>query len=493
MNEQQFDLVVIGTGAGLMVAEAAQQRGLRVAVVEKGKFGGTCLTRGCIPSKMMVYPADLLRETERAYKVGITYEKPKVDWQAISRNVWEQIDFSKRIETSFDQMDNLVSFKGVGTFTGSHTMVVRLNAGGEAHIRGERFLIATGAATRIPPIEGLEQVGYLTSESFFGKDYPDKPWDSLIIAGGGIIAAEFAHIFSALGTKVTVVGRNRRFLPMEDPEISDKVLWQFGQYGIDVLTGYEVIRAESTPEGKCLTARSQDGGEPISVTAQEILIATGVGPMTKALQPDKAGVEMDAQGYIRVDEYMQTSQPHIYALGDVLGDHLFRHKANYEAELIIHNLFDTGRPPRKADYRAIPWAVFTSPQVGHVGMTEEQVRKLGIRYYVGRYRYSNIAAGMAMGYRHKDGDNGLAKVILDEKRRILGVHIVGFQAAALVQPFVYLMNAGGHLGEDMAGSILPLMRSMVIHPTLSELAAWSLETIDWDNPIDPSKDQEAKG
>jgi mycothione reductase len=493
LNEQFFDLVVIGTGAGLMVAEAAQQRGLTVAVVEKGKFGGTCLTRGCIPSKMMVYPADLLRETQRAHKVGITYEKPTVDWQAISRNVWKQIDFSKKIEESFDHLDNLTTFKGVGAFTGPHTMVVRLNAGGEAHIRGERFVIATGAATRIPPVEGLEQTGYLTSESFFGKDYPDKPWDSLIIAGGGIIAAEFAHIFSAMGTKVTVVGRNRRLLPMEDPEISDMVRWQFGQYGIDVLTGYEVIKAERTPQGKRLTARSQDGGEPISVTAQQILIATGVGPVTKALQPDKAGVQTDAQGYVKVDEYLQTSQPHIYALGDVLGGYLFRHKANYEADLLIHNLFDTNSPPRRADYRAIPWAVFTAPQIGHVGMTEEEVRRLGRPYYVGRYRYANIAAGMAMGYRHKDGDNGLVKLLLDEKRRILGVHIAGFQAAALVQPFVYLMNAGGNLGEDMAGSILPLMRSMVIHPTLSELAAWSLETIDWDNPIDPAKPREVTG
>lgn len=477
-----FDWVVIGTGAGLMFAEAAAQAGQVVAVVEKGKFGGTCLTRGCIPSKMLVYPADLLREAERAYKVGLRYEAPQVDWALISRRVWDQIDVSKGIEHSFSNMRNITVFKGEGHFTGPHDMTVRLNDGGEAQLKGRQFLIAAGAETIVPPIAGLEEVGYLTSESFFGDKYPKKPWDSLIIAGGGIIAAEFAHIFAAMGTKVTIVGRNPKLLPDEDEEIAALVRTQLEDFGIQVLTGYEVIGAEKAENGKRVIARSRQTGGTLAVEAQELLIATGVRPASRALRVDRAGVQADDGGWIHADEYLQTSQPHIYALGDVIGGFLFRHKANYEAEILINNLLHPEKPKRSCDYRAIPWAVFTMPQVGHVGLTEEEVKQRGIPYHVGRYRYSYIAAGIAMGYKDDDRDNGLVKLLLDEDLRILGVHIAGFQAAALVQPFVYLMNAGQPLKDKEAGTILPLMRSMVIHPTLSELSAWSLESIDWQKP-----------
>lgn len=479
-----FDFVVIGTGAGLMVAEKLARAGQQVAVVEKGKFGGTCLTRGCIPSKMLVYPADLIREAERAHKVGVSFDKPQVDWEKISSRVWERIDVSKAIEESFGQMDNITLFVGEGRFTGPNSMTVKLNAGGEAALQGKRFLIATGGRTHIPPIKGLEETGYLTSERFFGPDYPKRPYESLVIAGGGTIAVEFAHIFAAMGAKVTILGRNPRLLPMEDEEISEKVLWQLRDYGIDVYTGFEVLEASAVPEGKRITARNRSTGESVSVTAQEFLLAAGIVPETDRLGLDAAGVKTDDHGWIQVNEYLETNQPHIYALGDVIGGHLFRHKANYQADLLSHNLLTEG-PRRKRDERATPWAVFTAPQVGHVGLTEREVRALGKPYYLGRYRYHMIAAGMAMAYEAEDGDNGLVKLLLDEDLKILGVHIVGFQAAALVQPFVYLMNAGQGLGDTEAGTLKPLMRSMVIHPTLSELAAWSIEEIDWAQPIRP--------
>lgn len=482
---RMFDLVVIGTGAGLTVAEAAAKRGLEVAIIEKGKFGGTCLTRGCIPSKMLVYPADMLREAERAHKVGLTFDKPRIDWDLISRRVWERIDVSKEIEQTFSTIPNVTCFKGEGRFTGPNTMRVRLNGGGEAELSGKKFLIAAGAHTRVPTIPGLEEAGYITSESFFGDRYPKKPWKSLIIWGTGTVAMEFAHIFAAFGTDVTVFGRNPRLLPHEEPEISDLLRWQMKDFGVKLHTGYDVISVEQTPAGKLVTARSKETGEIITAEGEEFLVAAGVEPATKSLGVDLAGVETDEAGWIKADQYLKTSVPHIYALGDILGGYLFRHKANYEADILINNWFSPDSPKRAADYRAIPWAIFTMPQIGHVGMTEEQVRKAGIRYHVGRYRYSYIATGMAMGYEDGDGDNGMVKLLLDERLRILGVHIAGFQAAALVQPFVYLMNAGDPLKDAKAGTLLPLMRSMVIHPTLSELAAWSIESVDFSRPIDP--------
>ena len=481
-----FDLVVIGTGAGLTVAERAAQEGLRVAVVEKGKFGGTCLTRGCIPSKMLVYPADLLREAQRAHKVGIHYDPPRIDWDQISRRVWEQIDVSKGIQESFSKIPNVTLFLGEGRFTGPNAMSVRLNVGGEAQLEGKQFLIAAGARNWLPPVEGIEETGYLTYESFFGDKYPEKPWKSLAIVGGGVIAAEFAHIFAAMGTQVTIIGRNRQLLPGEDAEIARLVHWQFEDFGIRVLIDHEVVRMQPGKAGKEIVARERSSGELVTVSAQEVLIAAGVVPQTDTLDLPLAGVQTDAQGWIKADEYLLTSSPHIYALGDIIGGHLFRHKANYEADILMHNLFSSGEPRRAADYRATPWTVFCYPQVGHVGLTEQQVRNKGAKYYCARYRYSYIASGIAMGYKDDDGDNGMVKLLLDEELHILGVHIAGFQAGALVQPFVYLMNAGERLTDAKAGTIEPLTRSMVIHPTLSELAAWSLESVDWGHPIDPA-------
>ena len=481
-----FDLVVIGTGAGLTVAERAAKEGLRVAIVEKGKFGGTCLTRGCIPSKMLVYPADLLREAQRAHKVGIHFEPPRVDWDQISRRVWEQIDGSKGIQESFSKIPNVTLFLGEGRFTGPHAMSVRLNAGGEAQLEGKQFLIAAGARNWLPPVEGMEETGYLTYESFFGDKYPGKPWKSLAIVGGGVIAAEFAHIFAAMGTQVTIIGRNRQLLPGEDAEIAQLVHWQFEDFGIRVLIDHEVVRMQPGKAGKEIVARKRSSGELVTVSAQEVLIAAGVIPQTDTLDLPLAGVQTDTQGWIKADEYLLTTSPHIYALGDIIGGHLFRHKANYEADILMHNLFNSGEPRRAVDYRATPWTVFCYPQVGHVGLTEQQVRNKGTKYYCARYRYSYIASGIAMGYKDDDGDNGMVKLLLDEELHILGVHIAGFQAGALVQPFVYLMNAGERLTDAKAGTIEPLTRSMVIHPTLSELAAWSLESVDWEHPIDPA-------
>ena len=487
-----FDLVVIGTGAGLMVAEAAANLGLAVAIVEKGKFGGTCLTRGCIPSKMLVYPADMLREAERAHKVGLRYGKPEIDWPLISKRMWDRIDFSKEIEHNMIHMENVTVFKGEGYFTGPDSMKVRLNAGGEAEFSGKRFLIAAGAHSRITDIPGLEDAGYLTYETFFGDKYPEKPWESLIILGTGTIALEFAHIFAAFGTKVTVIGRNHRLLPNEDKDIADLVRLQMDDFGIRLLTGYDTLEVDKTNEGKRVIIKDKNSGEELSIEGEEILLAIGVIPESESLRLDLAGVETDHMNWIKADAQLQTSQPHIYALGDIIGGFMFRHKANYEAEILINNLFRPELPKRSADYRSIPWAIYTMPQVGHVGLTEEEVQAIGIKYHVGKYRYSYIAIGMAMGFEEGDVDNGMVKLLLDEEMHILGVHIAGFQAAALVQPFVYMMNSGNPLKNKEAGTILPMLRSMVIHPSLSELAAWSIENIDWTSPIDPKLNEHKK-
>ncbi len=203
----EYDLVVVGSGVGLTLISQGIQMGLSCALIEDAKMGGTCLTRGCIPSKVLVYPADIVRETEHAKKIGLDIKIEKINWELISKRMWSQIDESKSIEHGLSQAHNLTIYHGVGEFVGEYEMKVKLNKNGEYSeiFRGKKIILASGGRSFIPPIEGLDKVGYVTSETFFGPKFPKKPWESLIIIGGGVIAAEFAHIFSAMGTKVTIV------------------------------------------------------------------------------------------------------------------------------------------------------------------------------------------------------------------------------------------------------------------------------------------------
>jgi Pyruvate/2-oxoglutarate dehydrogenase complex, dihydrolipoamide dehydrogenase (E3) component, and related enzymes len=225
---REYDLIIIGSGAGLMVMEEGLKNGLSCAVIERGKMGGTCLTKGCIPSKMLVYPADFIRESQDSERFGVASTKPVPDWKKISERVWEQIDFHIQIEDSLNQIPGLTVYKGTASFEDSHT--IRVDYGDRREpdfIRGEKIVIATGARSFVPGIPGLEETGYLTSETFFGKKYPDHPWKSLIILGSGAISAEFAHIFSAMGTEVTLVARSGRILKQEEDEVSSFVQDRF--------------------------------------------------------------------------------------------------------------------------------------------------------------------------------------------------------------------------------------------------------------------------
>ena len=217
-----YDLVIIGSGAGLNLMNSGLQSGMEVALVEETKIGGTCLTRGCIPSKILVHPADLIREAEHAKKVGLHFKLEKIDWNSIAKRMWEQIDESKQMEKGISSIPSVKLYKGIGEFTGEYEMEVKSTRENKSlgKFRGDRFVLTSGSRPLIPPIEGLEEVSYVTNRSFFGDKFPDQPWKSLIIIGGGVIAAEFAHIFSAMGTEVTIVEMLPRLVTTEEPEIS---------------------------------------------------------------------------------------------------------------------------------------------------------------------------------------------------------------------------------------------------------------------------------
>ncbi len=490
---KQFDLVIVGSGAGLMVMEAALSKGLRCAIIEKAKFGGTCLTKGCIPSKMLVYPADFIREAQASARIGITVGTPSFDWDKISNRMWEQINFHQKIEKNLLHTPNLTIYKGVGAFVGANSMVVSCEGKPDETLTADKFIIAAGARTFVPPVDGLERAGYVTSETFFGEKFPKKPWKSLAILGSGTISAEFAHIFSAFGTKVTIIARSERILTKEEAEISEFVGKQFVENGIDLRTNSAVLAVSTDGTTKYITTENKITKQQTVVECEEIFVASGVQSNGDLLALEQAGVAVDKHGWIVTNAYLETSNPHIWALGDINGKYQLRHKANYEAQILVQNLFGE-ESKKEVRYDAVPWTVFTHPQVAHLGMTEREVQEQGIPYKMARNYYSEVVGGRAMGYHKEDADNGFVKMIIGENKKILGVHIVGPQAAVLLQPFVYLINAGYqckkhaqslHENEIDAlrmmcpnlGTYAPINDSMVIHPSLSELTAWVFEKL----------------
>ncbi len=410
------------------------------------------------------------------------------------------------MEKNLSNVEGLTLFRGTGEFTGDRRMRVRLNDGTVSEeFEGERFVLAPGTRSTVPPFPGLEEAGYVTSESFFGEKFPKKPWKSLVLVGGGIIAAEFAHIFSALGTKVTILEMLPRLLTTEEPEVSAFVEKAF-RTRMDVRLNAKAVSVRPSKGGKTVVYEDVANGTPGEVEAEEIFVAVGRRSNADTLHLDRAGVETDKRGWIVVNEFLETNRPGIWALGDATGSFQFRHKANYDTEILVHNMFGTPVPVSPdapgpethaglkipVDYSAVPWAVYTDPQVGHVGLTEKEAVDAGHEVYVAVNHYSDVAKGYAMGYLSGDDDDGFVKLVIDRSYRILGAHVVGPHAAILVQPFVYLMNAGftcavpekGSGAQAIlpkvdracpeAGSFLPIYRSMIIHPSLNEMTGWAL-------------------
>ncbi len=469
---QHFDLAVLGGGSGLMISEAALARGLSCAVVEKGALGGTCLNRGCIPSKMLVYPADLIREAERGERVGVGFSRPDIDWAKIAGRMQRQIDVNHDLERELSVQKGLTLFRGEGAFVDAHTIQVKQNSGGTVAFTADKIVIATGSRTRIPDVKGLQEVGYQTSESIFGGHFPDKPYDSLLVIGGGATGCEFAHIFSAMDTKVTLAALRGQLLRGWEKEIAESLRRQMEEMGLAIHTNLNSVAAVMEGGLKKVTFQNTADGSEAVFSAQEIFLAPGIVPNTDMLNLQAAGVLTDHRGFVLTNKRLATNLSHIYAIGDVNGTGALRHKANYEAEVLNDVLF--GEDRRRADYSATPQAIYTFPQCARVGMTEDEARAAGIRPRVAYNHLCDVVAGISMGYRKSEADDGFVKIITDPSGILLGVHVIGPQAAVLVQPFAYLMNAGGERQLKDPGSISPISRSMVIHPSLSELTAWAL-------------------
>lgn len=495
---KQYDVIVIGSGSGNIVLDAAIKQGLTCALIEKGRFGGTCLTRGCIPTKVMATTADYIREIEDLPKIGVEVPPARINWDTVSRRVWQKINESNDVFAYYQAMESVDIYQGTGYFIKEKILQVALNDGTVSEeITADKIFIDVGARTNIPSIAGLEEHGYITSESLFGDKYPKTPYKSLVIIGGGPIGTEFAHVFAAAGTKVTLVQSNIRLLVKEDEEISAQIAKELRRLGINVVLNQKPIAVRAADGEKILTLMDKTTKETAELRTEEIMTATGIRSNTDTLHLENTTIQTDSRGWISTNEFLETSVEGIWAFGDVNGKAPFRHKANYEAEIIAHNLFGGNKPKdwRWARYDIVPAVTYTYPQVAHVGLTEQQAIQEGYEIATAKHHYSATAKGFALGFNPGDDHDGFAKIVVDKKTNIiLGIHLIGPHASILLQPFVNLMNVGETrltpINEQIASDTVKRLRAsrltryldprsvtsvgetMTPHPSLSEVIMW---------------------
>ncbi len=444
---ESYDAIVVGSGSGMIIVDAAVGRGMKVALVEEDRLGGTCLNRGCIPSKTVIYPADLVNQIKHAERLGVHAEITRVDFEEIMRRTREFVEHDRRpMEESMPRVEGLTYYPERGEFVDDYTMKA-----GDTLITAPNIFLVTGSRPLIPPITGLGEVPYITSRTVW--DMTRRP-ASMIIVGGGLVACEMAHFFNAMGTDVTVLSRSPRLIKHGEPMVSEILLTSLRER-MRVEVGVEATEARLAGGQVELTAVDREG-KAENYTAEKLFIATGRRSNADTLSLEKTGVELDQRGYIVVDERYRTSKPGIYAFGDAIGKAMYKHVASKEAELVWHDFTEGHMHP--LDYDRVPYAVYTWLQVASVGLTEAQAAERGIDILVGEYNYIDTAKGAAM-----DEEDGYVKVVTeDESYRVLGAHIVGPYAPILIQEIINVMNAGD-------GSVWPIADAMHIHPALPEV------------------------
>ena len=444
MNQQaeEFDLIIVGSGSGNSIPEYLQD--WNIALVERDVFGGTCLNRGCIPSKMFVLPADVAIAAQTSAKLGIDTQFNGADWPAIRDRVFNLIDPIAEAGREYraSGSPNVTLIQGTADFVGEKTMDVEGRL-----ITAPQILIAAGARAVVPPIPGLVETGFHTSDSIMRL--PDLP-KRLGIIGGGFIAVEMGHVFSGLGTEVTIINRSPILLRAFDDDISTRFTEVFGER-VDLQLGHVPTHVERVDDGIKITCMT---GVTI---VDELLVATGREPNSDLLNVDAAGLDCHHHGTVAVDDTMATNVPGIWAIGDIANSYQLKHLANAEAEVAFWNI---AHPDdiRHQSYKAVPSAVFSNPQVATVGLTEQEAIREGRTYVVGRRDYGGTAYGWAL-----NDETSFAKVLIDpHSGLIIGAHIIGPQAASIIQPIVQAMEFD-QTAEDLARKVL------YIHPALTEV------------------------
>jgi mycothione reductase len=449
-SSRSYDLVIVGAGSGNMLP-GEEFAGWRIAVVEADRFGGTCLNRGCIPSKMLVYTADVARTIRDAGRFGIGAGWTGADWSAIRDRVFGRIDPLHERAVAHRRAGGIDVFGGEAHFTGPKV----LQAGGD-ELHAERFVLAAGSRPVIPPVPGLDSIPYLTSDTVMRLDALPK---SMAVIGGGYIAAEMSHIFGSLGTDVTIVVRGQHMLSRHDLDVRERFTQAYAER-FDLRLGATVERVAAAGTGVRLDLATPSG--PQSAEAEALLVATGRTPNSDRLAVAAAGIDVDAHGHVRTDDTYATNVPGIWALGDLANHFQLKHMANAETRLVRYNLLHPGQP-RRAHFPVVPSAVFADPQVATAGATEQELRAQGRPYVAATRRYGDTAYGWAL-----EDTSSFVKILADPATRLLlGAHLIGPQASVLIQPLIQAMYLGNTVDQVASGVLY-------IHPALTEVIEQAL-------------------
>lgn len=445
---EQYDLIIIGSGSGNTIIGPAFDD-WKIAIVEEWVFGGTCLNRGCIPTKMFVHTADLVQSIQHTAKFGIDAHIDAIRWCDIRDRVFARIDPIADGGQHYRMYEcpNVTVHAGRGRFVGERRLEV-ITSTGTAKIEGRQVVIAAGARPMIPDVPGLADAGYLTSDDIMRVDAVPE---HLIVIGGGFIACELAHVFGSFGAQVSIVQRSPRLLRAEDDDISAALTARFAErFDLHCNSSPAQVKRRNDIVEVTLT----DG---TVIEGTDILLATGRIPNSDTLDVGSVGIAMHPDGRIVTDPTQATTVPGVWALGDISSPYMLKHVANHEARVVAHNLLHPD-DPHSTDHRGVPHAVFTNPQIAAVGLTERDARASGIDVMVSTQEYGGIAYGWAL-----EDTTSFCKLIADRgTRQLVGAHIIGHHASSLIQQLVQGMHHRSTI-DDMATG------QYYIHPALGEL------------------------
>jgi len=410
-----YDLIVIGMGpAGMAVSAMASEMGLKVCAIEKHRIGGECMNVGCIPSKSLLRIANYRSSPLKLHKMGLA-DLPRPDIAQPFNRIQQYLEFirDKKTIKMFDKV-HLVYQKGPANFVDPHTVRVA-----EEIYTAKRIFICIGTGPEVPQFEGIDQVGYLTNENIFELDAVPE---SLIVVGGGAIACEMAQAFARLGSKVTIVIRGPRLIWREDRDATDLLEKIFEAEGITILREHTPVGFEK--QGSRVLMRTD---KESTVIAEKVLVATGRRHWYTQLELENAGVETDRRGAIKIDNFLRTSQRHIYAPGDCNGHYLFSHAAMHQGMVALMNSMAPRFFKMRFSKFPVPWTVFTEPQFSRVGLSEKELKEKGIKYEVVQTNYGDYGAAIAEGV-----EDGFIKAFIGKTGRIYGVYIIGENSGELI-------------------------------------------------------------
>ncbi|ELZ21111.1 dihydrolipoamide dehydrogenase [Halosimplex carlsbadense 2-9-1] len=449
-----YDVLVVGGGTGNNVAAAAADAGLETALVEKGPLGGTCLNRGCNPSKMLIQAATAANHVREAGRFFLDATLDDVDYAAIVDDMDETLaPIAEGMEDRYRDKEHLTLYRDEAVFVDERTVEV-----GSETVSADKVVVAAGSRPLVPPIDGLDEVEYMTStEALYRREQPD----SLVILGGGYIAVELGYFFESLGTDVTIVEMMDTLVPREDPDVAE-TFTEIARERHEIYTGHRATEVTSDGDGVTVHTETEDG-ETAAATGEALLVALGRRPNTDTLAVDAAGIETDEKGFVVTNDRLETSAENVWAQGDIADNAMFKHSGDYETQVTVENVVHGG--DRRADFTAMPHAIFTEPQMAGVGKTEDELREEGREYVVGRADLPDTPMGRA-----KKLDEGFVKVLAAPDGEILGCHMLGYEASTMIHEVVVAMRVG-------SGQVSDITDIIHAHPTLNKVVEYAFQDV----------------